>query len=42
MSIFMSGLPGTSLMLVGLATPITTVYGILFFMICFARLKKKS
>lgn len=35
-SIFMSRLPDTSLMLVGLATPITTVYGILFFLICFA------
>ena len=35
-SVFMSRLPGTSLMLVGLATPITTIYGILFFIICFA------
>lgn len=38
-SIFMSRLPGASLMLVGLATPITTVYGILFFLVCFARLR---
>lgn len=36
-SIFMAGLPHTSLTLVGLATPITTVYGIVFFLICFAR-----
>lgn len=41
-SIFMSKLPEASLVMVGLATPITTVYGIIFFMICFARLKKKS
>lgn len=40
-SIFMSRLPNASLMLVGLATPITTVYGILFFMICFARLRRE-
>lgn len=38
-SIFMSRLPDASLMLVGLATPITTVYGILFFVICFAILR---
>lgn len=41
-SILMSKLPGTSLFLVGLATPITTVYGIIFFLICFARLKKSE
>lgn len=40
-SIFMSKLPNTSLMLVGFATPITTVYGILFFLICFQIYKKK-
>lgn len=34
-SIFMSKLPNASLVLVGMATPITTVYGIVFFMICF-------
>lgn len=39
-SILMSRLPGTSLAMVGLATPITTVYGIIFFVICFARLRK--
>ncbi|MDO4297565.1 MAG: MATE family efflux transporter [Lachnospiraceae bacterium] len=39
-SIFMSRLPETSLMYVGMATPITTVYGILFFLICFAMLKR--
>ncbi|MDO4274093.1 MAG: MATE family efflux transporter [Eubacteriales bacterium] len=41
-SILMSKLPGASLMMVGMATPITTVYGIIFFVICFARLKKKQ
>ena len=40
-SIIMSRLPGASLTLVGLATPITTVYGILFFLVCFAWVKKK-
>ena len=40
-SIFMSRLPNTSLMLVGFATPITTVYGILFFLICLQIYKKK-
>jgi putative MATE family efflux protein len=34
-SIFMSRLPNASLMLVGFATPITTVYGIIFFSVCF-------
>jgi Na+-driven multidrug efflux pump len=41
-SLFMSKLPNTSLTLIGLSTPITTVYGIIFFMICFAWLKKKE
>ena len=41
-SIFMSRLPGASLVLVGLATPITTVYGIIFFMICFAWVRRKE
>jgi putative MATE family efflux protein len=41
-SIFMSKLPDTSLTLIGLATPITTMYGILFFGICFALLKRES
>lgn len=40
-SILMSRLPHTSLMLVGFATPITTIYGILFFIICFRLLGKK-
>ncbi len=40
-ALFMSKLPGTSLFLVGLSTPITTVYGIMFFGICFLWLKKK-
>lgn len=39
-SILMSRLPNASLVLVGLATPITTVYGILFFVICFYWIKK--
>lgn len=41
-SVFMSRLPQTSLVLVGLATPITTVYGIFFFLICFAKLRYKT
>ncbi len=41
-SILMSKLPGTSLTLVGLATPITTVYGIIFFLVCFARLRREE
>lgn len=41
-SIFMSRLPNTSLMLVGIATPITTVYGIIFFAICFAVYDKRN
>lgn len=38
-SIFMSRLPGASLMMVGFATPITTIYGIIFFAVCFARFR---
>ncbi|MDO5426126.1 MAG: MATE family efflux transporter [Eubacteriales bacterium] len=41
-SILMSRLPGASLTMVGLATPITTVYGIVFFIVCFALLKRKE
>lgn len=41
-SVIMSRLPGTSLVLVGLATPITTVYGIFFFLVCFARLRRRE
>lgn len=41
-SIIMSRLPGASLTMVGLATPITTVYGILFLAICFARQRRES
>lgn len=41
-SLFMSKLPNASLMLVGLATPITTVYGILFFAICFIWMKRRK
>lgn len=36
-SIFMSRLPDASLVGMGLATPLTTVYGIIFFIICFRR-----
>lgn len=36
-SILMAKLPGASLTGIGLATPITTVYGILFFIICFKK-----
>lgn len=38
-SIIMSHLPNASLTLIGLATPTATVYGIIFFMICFARIR---
>lgn len=41
-SLFMSKLPETSLMLIGFATPITSIYGIVFFMICFAILRRKA
>lgn len=34
--------PEASLVLVGLATPITTVYGILFFLVCFAWVRHKE
>lgn len=42
LALFFSHLPNTNLTFVGISTPITTVYGICFFMICFARLKKKG
>lgn len=42
LSIIMSRLPNASLIMVGLATPITTVYGIIFFMTCFVWLKGKE
>ena len=41
-SILMSKLPNTSLMLVGFATPITTIYGIIFFVVCFALLRRRA
>ncbi len=41
-SVFMSRLPHASLVLVGLATPITTVYGIIFFVLCFVWLRHKE
>lgn len=42
LALFFSHLPNTNLTFVGISTPITTVYGICFFLICFARLKKKG
>ena len=41
-SVFMSRLPDASLMLVGLATTITTVYGIFFFAVCFIKLRREE
>lgn len=41
-SVFMSRLPNASLFWIGMATPITTVYGIIFFAICFAWLRRKA
>jgi putative MATE family efflux protein len=41
-SVFMSKLPGASLTMVGLATPITTVYGIIFFAVCFWLLHRQE
>lgn len=41
-SLFMSKLANTSLMLVGLAAPITTIYGIVFYMICFAVMRRRK
>lgn len=41
-SVFIAGLPDTSLVYMGMATPITTVYGIIFFAVCFVILKKKN
>ena len=41
-ALFMASLPNTSLTLVGLSTPITTVYGILFFLVCFVWMKRKQ
>lgn len=40
-SVLIAGLPETSLTYVGLATPISTVYGIVFFLICFKLYGKK-
>lgn len=39
-SILMSRLPDASLAMVGFATPVTTVYGILFFIVCFVLEKR--
>lgn len=40
-SLLMSRLPDTSLTLVGLAAPISSVFGIVFFAVCFAVLRRK-
>lgn len=40
--IFAAGLPDTSLMIIGFCTPVTTIYGIIFFVICFRRMQKKK
>lgn len=40
-SILMSKIPEASLIGMGLATPITTVYGILFFLVCMRRMKNQ-
>lgn len=42
LSVAASRLPNASLVMVGMATPITTVYGILFFSICFAWIRHKE
>ncbi len=41
-SVFISKLPNTSLLFLGFATPITTVYGIIFFAVCFMLLKREN
>ena len=41
-SILMAGLPGASLLWVGTATPLSTVYGILFFIVCFRLMKRRG
>lgn len=41
-SIFMSKLPNTSLTYVGLAAPISTIFGIIFFAVCFIMLKRQK
>ena len=41
-SVLLSRLPHTSLLLMGIATPVTTVYGIIFFIVCFAIEKRKN
>jgi putative MATE family efflux protein len=42
LSILFSKMPNTSLVWMGLATPFTTVYGIIFFLICFAWSRRKT
>ena len=41
-SLIMSKLPGASLTCVGLATPIASVFGIVFFAVCFAVVRRKN
>lgn len=40
--VLLSGLSNTSLMLIGLATPITTVYGVCFFLVCFIWIRRRN
>lgn len=39
---FMAGLPNTNLTYIGSSTPLTTVYGIVFFAVCFCFIGKKD
>ncbi len=41
-AVFMASLPNTSLFYIGLTTPIATIYGILFYGICFAWMRRKK
>ncbi|MCD7744663.1 MAG: MATE family efflux transporter [Lachnospiraceae bacterium] len=41
-ALFMASLPGSSLFYIGLTTPISTVYGLLFYGICFAWMRRKK
>lgn len=41
-ALYMASLPGASLFYIGLTTPISTLYGILFYGICFAWMRRKK
>ncbi|MCD7763847.1 MAG: MATE family efflux transporter [Lachnospiraceae bacterium] len=41
-ALYMASLPGTSLFYIGLTVPISTLYGILFYGVCFAWLRRKK